>query len=333
MHRLSILWHCDAMAWSDELPSWVPSWNTKLPYRNLNLGVFGGGRGALGLRDSFGTINNDVLTVHGIICDTVRSCSATASENVAVSEIASITRTWCRANGLSPAADQTLVALCHAITAGYIGDRYPEVRRPANLKASKAVIQYILSSTRDIKSSSDIPLPDEPSMFFHVNNTLPHHKLVLTEAGRIGLGPSQARSGDKVVSIIGSKRLMLLRPERPHGENFRIVGLCYLNGFMDLEAILGPLPEGYSVRLVGPCDDPWDMRFLRNGDSDSKLSSQDPRLESIHEEWRSDRRNASNGAIIWDHAAKRIATTSDPRHTDVVFLRKRGVAVREICIV
>jgi hypothetical protein len=74
MRRLSILWHCDAKAWSDDendepkFPSWVPNWSTQLKYRDLNLGFFGGGRGAFGLRDSFGSISNSVLKVNGVIC-------------------------------------------------------------------------------------------------------------------------------------------------------------------------------------------------------------------------------------------------------------------------
>ena len=165
MRRLSILWHCDATAWRNELPSWVPAWDMKLPYRNVNLGVMGGGRGASGLTGSFGSINNDLLKVHGVICDTVRSCSAMASVTVTLSEMTLIIRAWCRgttfgANTLSADDDQTLVALCHAITAGYIGNRYPKAHRPASLKASKAIIKHIIASTRDIKWSSDIPLPD-----------------------------------------------------------------------------------------------------------------------------------------------------------------------------
>ena len=169
-------------------------------------------------------------------------------------------------------------------------------------------------------------------MLFHMDNTLPQRNFFLTETGRIGLGPSQARSGDKVVSIIGSKRLMLLRTGPPHGEKFKIVGVCYLHGFMDLEAILGPLPEGCLVQLVGPCDDPWDMRFFWNRNGKSKLSAQDPRLERTYEGWTSNRMKESDGAIIWQHVASGIKAMSDPRHTDVGFLKKRGIAIREICI-
>ena len=296
--------------------------------------MFGGGREALGAQGNFGTISNNELKVNGVTCDTVRSCSATASDSAAVSEMTTILGTWCRANiGSNRLWDSTklpfeeaLVALCHVITVGWIGNRYPERLRPASLQAAKDFIRNIIASTGPIKSSSDIPL-DQAVVLDHMSDALPGRKLFVTDSGRFGLGPSKAQAGDNVVSIIGSKRLLLLRAA-PRG-NSRIVGVCYVHGFMDLEAILGPLPKGCRVQVVGPCNDPWDMRFATDG----KTSPQDPRLESRHEGWSSERR-AGDGAIIWDRVAGgEDGMRSDPRHTDVEFLRRRGVAIREVCIV
>jgi len=62
-----------------------------------------------------------------------------------------------------------------------------------------------------------------------------------TEEGLIGLAPQPAKQGDQVWVLLGSRKLLLLRPFG--GPRYLIVGECYLCGFSHGEAILGPLPE------------------------------------------------------------------------------------------
>jgi hypothetical protein len=327
MRRLSILWHCDALAWSNELPSWVPNWNVKLPYRDLNLGLFGGGQGAFETRNILGALLGDRLMVDGVICGVVAKCSATVSEEVTVLEVTSMIRKlYQRAFDASlPPTEETMVGLCHALTIGYIGKRYPESFKPAGLQAAIDIITYILQTSTPIETLRDIPLPEVTPFFFHMNNALPHRKLFTIYSGQIGLGPSDSQSSDKIISIIGSQRLMLLR-DSPMG--YRIVGVCYLHGFTNMEAILGPLPEECSVELVWPCYNPWNMRFVRGCEAEP----QDPRLDGGFEGWSCTRRDR-DGTIVWDHDETSTATRSDPRHTDVDFLKRRGAVTEDICIV
>lgn len=322
MHRLNVLWHCDAAAWDHQLPSWVPQWTTPLPYQNLNLGIFGGGRGALGSEDSFGSISEDVLKVNGIVCGIVESCSTMVPSSANQSHMASVIRSWQRTVSLA-FDEETLVALCHVITVGYIGRRYPIAQGPASLPAALEIVSSMVTFTGPTRVTDD----DRATVFMHMHDALPNRKLFVTTSGHIGLGPSKAERDDIVVSIIGSQRLMLLRAT-PEG-NYRIVGICYLYGFMELQAILGPLPKGCSVELVGSCNDPWDMRFIRDN---GEPSAQDPRLERSHEGWNSNRRTP-DGGIIWDHIATGHATSSDPRHTDIGFLRRKGITIKEISII
>lgn len=79
MGRLSILQDCDASAWCEELPSWVPNWNKPRSDHHDFLGSFGGGRDIEGIGSAMASIVSDVLKVNGVICETVKSCSAVAS--------------------------------------------------------------------------------------------------------------------------------------------------------------------------------------------------------------------------------------------------------------
>lgn len=68
----------------------------------------------------------------------------------------------------------------------------------------------------------------------------------LFSAGQyLGIGPRNAKSGDQIWAILGSRALILLR-EVDKGK-YEVVGPCFVHGFNWGEALLGPLPEHYTV--------------------------------------------------------------------------------------
>lgn len=70
--------------------------------------------------------------------------------------------------------------------------------------------------------------------------------LLFLPNGYIGLGPTGVKLNDEIWAMLGSQALMVLR-EVWSKNNYELVGPCSIHGFNSGEAILGPLPEQYTV--------------------------------------------------------------------------------------
>jgi hypothetical protein len=64
--------------------------------------------------------------------------------------------------------------------------------------------------------------------------------LFVIEKGFMGLGPDRIQKGDVVAVFHGAWTPFILRP---FGEEFRLVGDCYISGLMDGEALQDGLEE------------------------------------------------------------------------------------------
>jgi hypothetical protein len=94
----------------------------------------------------------------------------------------------------------------------------------------------------------------------------------------MGLGPIDAKPGDKVLILLGCHTPLIVRQV---GENkYQVVGQSYVHGFMNGEAVLGPLDGAWEVvRAMDEDSGCWYTRY-RNGDSE-ELHRDDPRLPSL----------------------------------------------------
>lgn len=68
--------------------------------------------------------------------------------------------------------------------------------------------------------------------------------------GYMGLAPGEAKEGDRVIIVYGCSIPLLLRKVEEAGDEWRLVGECYVYGLMDGEAIaMDDILEG-DIRLV-----------------------------------------------------------------------------------
>lgn len=110
-----------------------------------------------------------------------------------------------------------------------------------------------------------------------------NYGLCRTEKGYLCMVPSWTTQGDVVAVLIGSEiPFVLRRIQTTSGSStaqYRIVGPCYVHGFMDGEALLGPLPPGVEtvseVRTV--------QRKFRDSES-GLLDLADPRIMAVFSE-------------------------------------------------
>ena len=69
---------------------------------------------------------------------------------------------------------------------------------------------------------------------------------LLISAGQyLGIGARNAKVGDQIWAILGSRALILLR--EVDKAKYEVVGPCFVHGFNWGEALLGPLPDHYTV--------------------------------------------------------------------------------------
>lgn len=69
---------------------------------------------------------------------------------------------------------------------------------------------------------------------------------IFSADGYIGIGSPGSQVGDEVYAILGCRALILLRHSSGKGRH-QVVGPCFMHGFNWGEALLGPLPEGFTV--------------------------------------------------------------------------------------
>jgi hypothetical protein len=63
----------------------------------------------------------------------------------------------------------------------------------------------------------------------------------VAEGGSCGLAPLAALPGDIVTILLGCRSAMVLRPTSVG--KYKVIGEAYCDGFMDGEALLGPLSD------------------------------------------------------------------------------------------
>ncbi|KAL2065756.1 hypothetical protein VTL71DRAFT_3426 [Oculimacula yallundae] len=164
-----------------------------------------------------------------------------------------------------------------------------------------------------------------------------------TSDGQIGMGPELAQSGDIVAIILGCCTPLLLRPTQQDTHTYRVVGDCYIAGMMDTEALLGPLPAGWSRKYAHNASDRAVILY-KNG---STTTQDDPRASAFPQGWRNRFGTKDNqlvnepdygdemghlGRIWWDNLGTGQRTLYDPRLTPDL-LRARGVDMVEITLV
>ena len=106
--------------------------------------------------------------------------------------------------------------------------------------------------------------------------------IITTANGLTGIGPEDARVGDKICVILGCANPLVLRPRED--QHYQIVGECCFDGIMEGEALLGPLPSPWRpIKKWYPELKEYYSAYL---DPDTgKTQIEDPRLGSLPKGW------------------------------------------------
>ncbi|KAI1392149.1 HET-domain-containing protein [Hypoxylon trugodes] len=246
---LNIICACQDPARSSGLSSWVPNlevdWIARKLRRTENLDSLGSAGGFAAPKFSFHCWDEGAFTLkaRGVIVDVVSEICSEFDHSDTIFDVMEEWRTLAMKTLSTlrppPSAEEMRSHFWRTITTN------EELR---GLEASDSFIAQAASHI--VKSSSDaippIDLRYEPSSFnerFRADAM--NRRFYATKKGYIGLGPSDAKTGDHVVVLLGSALPVILREE---GDHHVLVGETYTHGIMRGE-IASDLSDG-SLRTV-----------------------------------------------------------------------------------
>ncbi|KAI3324409.1 HET-domain-containing protein [Xylariaceae sp. AK1471] len=322
VQRLELLKYC--CLYKTQGATWVPNWtwNTRLAVPDI-LCFLASGRSAAVTK----LITAGVLEVSAIHIGNVQLIS-----DLGCGTISDIAR-FLKKLGLDQLescsyynGESRLDAYLRAFTLGLLGDSRLGYHYPTLSELRRAVLE--LAEAGDLSIETGISSLYE----YHIKVWLEGSCLFCTEEGYVGTTRIGAKPNDQVFVILGCNIPMLLRLDRTGC--YRVVGDCYVSGFMEGEAVLGKLPPKWHV--VGrKGEEGLDIPYYCNRDTGAELI-EDPRLGKLPSDWEpfswrrtrddprfcSKFRNINTGVVI----------NSDPRLTPES-LRERGVDVQSIMLV
>jgi hypothetical protein len=205
-------------------------------------------------------------------------------------------------------------------TNGFAERLSPPVNYLPSAKQSEKVLFGILMSdtNNDLEGSRD----DLQLVLQHVKRVCQGRSFYITKEMVPGLGPLGTKPGDHVTVLLGCNRPMILRPTE-YG-SYKVVGEAYYDGYMDGEALLGPLPDSFKEVLK------LHRRYLEwaylNEDT-GVFQAEDPRLGPLPLGWRLEwlSNNEFWPWFINDETGEE--SDWDPRLTSEA-LRKRGIPLQ-----
>ncbi|KAH7177097.1 heterokaryon incompatibility protein-domain-containing protein [Dactylonectria macrodidyma] len=304
-HRLEFLTFCWVQQRSQDGPSWVPNWAAP-PMNRLFFFRVLATRQASGLSAadvSFPALNT--MEVKGVRCCCVDSVYSIAAGSP--KDVFRTIRSWEPIDlqtGTYIGGGPMLDAFLEVVFQGCFRERWPGADYWPSLLELRE--NYVAVLAKDDDSNETI-------LRCLGNGVANDAVYFTTKEGYVGVSQLGIRSGDIVCTLLGCDLPMIFRPSK-NGDEFYVIGFCFVHGLMDGESFLGPLPA------------PWTFKLLSRGTAPVYInrqtgmeSSQDPRLPPLTPEWRILRRERKqdDSEFFQDFRNDQTGVTSksDPRLT------------------
>ncbi|KAH7070729.1 heterokaryon incompatibility protein-domain-containing protein [Paraphoma chrysanthemicola] len=301
-------------------PSWLPDWSVPK--------ILFGREGRFSCGNSSAHVaypDPNLLQATGTMEDTVDSCSKPQSNSSdSVQEV--VWDLWLQTaprDARYPTGEPMAEACAWMLSTGYLKDRFATTGSLYNtLEEAQASILSMQENGAPLEQADLLVDPIVGDSF-----------LFKTRKGYFGISIIEVRLGDKVAVLLGCPLPVILR-EQSDGQHL-FVGCVYIHGLMDGEALLGPLPSGYGVKVDSDDNSDWHQFLIDSSTGQSSRS--DPRLDPLPTPWEQcvapDRlwaaakkvdafKNRDTGEIMY----------TDPRMLPAA-LRARGVPLQDFLLV
>ncbi|KAL8670642.1 MAG: hypothetical protein Q9168_004836 [Polycauliona sp. 1 TL-2023] len=323
---LSLFKVCNSLYQLPNAPSWVPNLPTSIPPNLFNHLLADGG---IGSEATY--LGDGVLHVVGIFLTTIHNGQLIESNylsdadqqvmleslSIEIRRLASLILPAMQGN-VYTRGGSTGEAFCRTIHFNYFsGISVPGINGVASF-------QDCFDGLLKFLKGPDNGLLTDPRIrdWLRVGTNLEEYTFFISKEGYMSLVSKTARYGDRVAIIPGCRAPMLLRPTEDGF--YTIVGMCYIHGFGDGEALLGPPPPGWVViRRHGQlnCLDRPTGEWHYN----------DLRLGPLPDGWRMSSVDHKGIVPIFYRPPDRTSTYQDPRRT-VAGLRAQGVDIKSISL-
>ena len=303
-------------------PSWVPDW-TKPPECEMLYKP----RVSSDTKARARCDRENMLVVIGCLTDTLDSIQqnpllASGSSRVNIRRIVRKIVGSKAENDTCVASDSMIDSICRTLCCKDFAESYiPYARDLPNTKESQKYVRALMDSQR---------LVEYDKYNDRVSGLMKGRALFQTRNGRIGMGPRSIRAGDQACIVLGCHSLLIVRSN--DAQTYKVVGECYIDGFMEGEALLGAVPSNWQlVNRHLPDLDFYCDAFMNV--QTGVIQVEDPRLGPLPAGWRiADHRWKHVYNLFSNEETGVSATDSDPRLSPEA-LRARGVKLQEIRLV
>ena len=292
------------------MPTWTTDWTvveTAQPFLNARAGGHGFPRAqykGAGILRVTGKLSATVLHVDSVYYRDKRKLIANI-RRIAPCDIL---------RGSYTGGGSLMTAYCKTLCADSFGDGHfpPRIDLPQfqpSLDFLSAILQLGKNPVPDCSPGTQIEL-----YLDYIQAVCRDRLFVKTGEGYIGLAPKSAQPGDLICIILGCSLPLLLRPTS--NAHHQVVGPCYVQGLMEGEVLLGPIPEQYQALFLFnqiASRNYWVYLDHRSG----KIQYMDPRLKlSLEED-----KNEKTPMIRYPDGSRQARMTAER-------LEKRGVKLQ-----
>jgi hypothetical protein len=295
-------------------PSWKPDWS--VDKKTLGFG------GCYSCSDSTAGVSHnhpDELLVTGMLHDTVKEVTSSLpfADNRILETVWNIWLKDANPNQLYSTGESLAQACAWTLKLGELHERWSYCNFASVLDAQRPFERL----------EQDRVLYTDPNIHLQKSVVTEDSILFKTTKGYFGMSFVDIMPGDKVCVLLGCSYTVILR-EQPSGKHL-FVACAYVHGLMDGEALLGPLPPGYTVAVERDRNGDNVQTFV---DSTTKTeTTHDPRLEPLPAAWEpvvvTDRLWPTKLVDAFRHKETEQVLYSDPRLLPDA-LRARGVPIK-----
>ena len=320
---LTVLSHCEIRGHTEPcFPTWVPDWTT--PRQCYPMGF---PRACIGMNTQARYDGEDMLVVTGCLIDTLDVIQPIhfSAYRSSTEQMHKIVRNimGCKAeNDTFTASDSMIDSVCRTLCSNIFADHYLRLVSPLpNIQEST---KYV----RDLMDNQEVV--DYEKYTDRVYWNLKRRASFQTRNGHIGIGPQSTRAGDQACMVLGCRALLILRPN--DAQSYKVVGECYIDEFMEGEALLGALPTDWQrVQRYFP-DLGYDYDAFRNVQT-GDVQVEDPRLGPLPAGWRIADHREKHAYNLFSNEELGVTETDDDPRLSLEALRARGLNLQEFRLV
>jgi hypothetical protein len=315
----------------ESLPTWVPNWSTRREY-NRSLNII---QASHETRAETIYLGEGKLKVTGISVAVIKDLEVLRFDDIQDGySVVEVRRLLVKSQLLSPftSDDNGLRILLCVLSANTVANRYePSDPMLLDIEPSVHVLSKVKKEALDEEPWDDewIPSKRESDSCIGIKEICTGRAAFSTEDGRLGLAPKSAKPGDIVTVLLGCRTAMILRP--CEGNEFQVVGEALCHGFIDGEALLGPLPEGIErvLQEVGVNE----FRWTCIDRSTEICNPEDPRLGKLPDGWKIVEHDYDGYWSLYENDELGITDSlDDPRLTPEA-LMERGVNLENFVLI